>query len=120
MKESTSQVTTLLGEHIYEKHYDDLSSIVKNRYIRVLTTEDSVNYFVHNGEPTGVQYELVKKFISHLNKKLKIKPPLIQFEMIPAKKDELIPLLMEGRGDMIAADLTAYEGVFSDIVFLEE
>jgi len=114
---SYGQVSSSLSGHLYYPDSGGLDKVIEDRYIRVLTTNNSVNYFLHNGKPTGVQYELVKKFIQNLNSELKLKPPLIQFEMIPAPKEQLVPLLLEGRGDLIAADLSNYENIVPEISF---
>jgi len=112
-----AQLSTRMSEHIYYSDFGSLKKIINDRYLRVLTTNNSVNYFIHQGEPTGIQYELVKRFVDSLNKRLAIKPPLIQFEMISAPKDQLVPLLLEGRGDIIAADLSSYENLIPEIAF---
>lgn len=111
------QISSGLSDHLYSPDSGGLEKIIKDRYIRVLTTNNSVNYFLHNGKPTGVQYELVKKFVQSLNKKLNLSPPFIQFEMVPAPKSQLVPLLLEGRGDLIAADLSNYENIVPEISF---
>jgi membrane-bound lytic murein transglycosylase MltF len=111
------QISSNLSEHLYYPDSGGLEKIIRDRYIRVLTTNNSVNYFLHNGKPTGVQFELVKKFVKALNTELKLSPPLVQFEIVPAPKDQLVPLLLEGRGDLIAADLSNYENIVPEISF---
>ena len=112
-----AQMTIPLGSHLYDLDFRSLEKIVKDRYIRILTTNNSINYFLHKGEAKGVQYEIAKSFVQFLNKKYKLKPPLIQFEMIPAPKDNLMTLLMEGRGDLIAADLSYLENITPNVIF---
>ena len=51
---------------------------------------------------------MVRAFVQHLNRKYrKARSELdIRFELLPVSSDQLIPQLLEGRGDMIAARLT--------------
>ena len=110
-----SQVVTSLGGHLLKRDFNSLEDILRERYIKVITRESSIDYFVHNGVPQGIQYELVKNFVSYLNKKYIKTPPLIQFEMIPAPFDEMVNYLNEGRGDFIASDLNGNENLFTGI-----
>lgn len=96
-----------LGVHIFDKEQNDLPEIVENRYFRVLTSRNAFGYHIYQGKARGYQYELMKTFTARLNKKYRKKGIKIQFEMIPADYDQIIPLLLEGKGDIIAANLTA-------------
>lgn len=93
--------------HLKDKELNDLEDIVENRYFRVLTSRNAFDYHIYQGKPRGYQYELIKAFAKRLNKKYRKKGLKIQFELIPADYDQLIPMLVDGKGDMIAANLTA-------------
>ncbi|OFZ53951.1 MAG: hypothetical protein A2428_06420 [Bdellovibrionales bacterium RIFOXYC1_FULL_54_43] len=47
----------------------DLDRVIKNRYLKVLTTKNPYDYYVHGGEMEGVQYEMVREFVGQLNRK---------------------------------------------------
>jgi membrane-bound lytic murein transglycosylase MltF len=96
-----------LSTHINKVEQGDLDRIIKARYLRVLTTRNPYDYYVHQGEMKGIQYEMVREFVKHLNDKY-IKPGelKIAFEMIPVDFDQLIPMLTSGKGDVIAVGLT--------------
>jgi membrane-bound lytic murein transglycosylase MltF len=99
--------STQLESHIDDIEMNDLAQIIESRYIRVLTTKNSFDYYIYQGQHKGYQYELIKKFVAQLNRKfLKESPIKIQFEMIPVDYDKLIPMLNSGKGDLIAANLT--------------
>jgi len=101
----------VLSSHINYQMYNDLDDIIKNRYIRFLTPKNAFNYYIYQGKHKGYQYELVKKFMDHLNKKYTKKNEIkIQFEIIPVDNNKLIPMLNEGKGDIIAANLTKTQG----------
>lgn len=96
-----------LAVHLGDKELNDLPQILENRYYRVLTSRNAFDYHVYQGRPRGYQYELIKAFTDKLNKKYRKKGLKIQFELIPADYDQLIPMLLQGKGDLVAANLTA-------------
>jgi peptidoglycan lytic transglycosylase F len=81
-----------------ETYLDDLPGIRKRKTLRLLTTNNATNYFLLRGKLLGFEYELVKKFADQLDLRLEV-------IVVPAY-DELIPWLLEGRGDLIAAFMT--------------
>ena len=84
----------------------DLDGMVERRVIRVLTVYGLGRYFVDNGREKGITYELFKMFEDNINKRLKKKHIRIHIIFIPVARDELIPGLLNGRGDIAAAGLT--------------
>lgn len=93
--------------HLNKVELSDLERVVKNRYLRILTTKNPYDYFIYQGETKGIQYEMVREFVQHLNNKyLKDKKLKIAFEIIPVDFDQLIPMLNAGKGDIIAVGLT--------------
>jgi membrane-bound lytic murein transglycosylase MltF len=114
----TNIVDMNLSNHLFKSQLGDLDRIVKVRYLRVLTTRNPYDFFVRNGDFKGVQYEMVKEFVKRLNKKYGKKgQPQIAFEMIPVDFDQLIPMLNDGKGDIIAVGLTKTEERQSEIAF---
>ena len=81
----------------------DLDGMTKRRVVRVLTTPSKVNYFVEQGRQRGLIYDTFQLFESDLNAKLKTKNMLVHVAIIPVAHDELVPALLAGRGDIIAA-----------------
>ncbi len=99
--------TNHLSTHLNKVVLGDLDQIIKARYLRVLTTKNPYDYFVHHGEMKGVQYEMVREFVRQLNKKYTKHEKLkIAFDMIPVDFDQLIPMLNAGKGDFIAVGMT--------------
>lgn len=84
----------------------DLDELRKRRVIRVLTVYSKTFYFVDKGQPRGIVYDAMKEFENTLNKKLKTGNMAIHFIFIPVERDRLLPWLLEGRGDIAAANLT--------------
>ena len=77
--------------------------MIERRVIRVLTTYSKTNYFVDKGTQRGLVYDTVRLFEDDLNKKLKNKNIRVHVMILPVSHDELIPALLEGRGDIVAA-----------------
>jgi len=93
--------------HLDNSRTGDLDAIIKKKYIRILTTKNAYDYYIYQGQTVGIQYEMAKEFTKHLNSKYVGEKQLrIVFEMIPVEFDLLIPMLNEGKGDIIAVGLT--------------
>ena len=69
-------------------------------------TYSKTHYFVDRGTQRGLTYEFGRMFEEYLNKKLKKKHIRIHVLFVAVARDELIPALLEGRGDLAAANLT--------------
>jgi membrane-bound lytic murein transglycosylase MltF len=88
---------------ILRKWTGDLDGMIQRRVIRVLTTYSKTQYFVDQGTQRGLVYDMASLFEEDLNKKLKNKNIRVRTIILPVSRDELIPALLEGRGDVIAA-----------------
>jgi len=95
-----------LSSHLNEKHTDDLEGLVEKRHIRVLTTFNKTNFFVSGSRIYGFEYSLLKDYEKSLNKEIGRKELQVVLEFIPVPYDQLIPRLVEGFGDIVAAGLT--------------
>ena len=92
----------LLGE----KWQGGFEGMVKRHEIRALVVYSKTFYFLDQGRQRGATYELLKQFEKFVNKKLKTKTLKIRVLFIPVSRDQLIPWLVSGRGDIVAANLT--------------
>lgn len=95
-----------LDAHFSDQYTDDLSGLLKRRYIRVLTTMNKTNFFLSGGKPHGFEYALLKEYEKELNRKIKKKELRVVLEFIPVSRGRLIPALLKGHGDIAAAGLT--------------
>src|SRR4029450_4400124 len=90
----------------------DLAGMIKRGRIRVLTVYSKTFYFVNKGLQRGATYDFVLAFEEDLNKrlakekKLKHKHLKVQVVFIPVARDDLLPALAAGKGDIAAANLT--------------
>ncbi|MGD8482030.1 MAG: transporter substrate-binding domain-containing protein [Gammaproteobacteria bacterium] len=84
----------------------DLDGMIERRYIRVLTVNSPVLYFVDRGQQRGAAYEMLRRFESHVNKMLEKRHVRVHLVMLPVGRHELIPRLVRGEGDLAVALLT--------------
>jgi membrane-bound lytic murein transglycosylase MltF len=80
--------------------------MVKRRAIRVLVVFSRTQYFVDRGQPSGTAYEVARAFEDYVNGKRKTGHLKIPVVCIPTSRGDLVPALLEGRGDMAIAGLT--------------
>ena len=81
--------------------------IAKNhRAIRVLVSYNATNYFVVKSQQKGLEYELMENFAKDLNKHHKQADKKRHMIYISVPFNQLIPSLLAGKGDIIAAGLT--------------
>jgi len=102
----TASTPLPLDSHLSECYKDDLNGLIKRRYIRVLTALSKTNFFISRGRPFGFEYALLKEYEEFLNRSFDGKELDIVLEFIPVERDELIPDLIQGYGDIAAAGLT--------------
>lgn len=87
----------------------DLEAIKKRGVLRVLTRNNSSNYFIVRGQEWGFQLELTRAFAEHLGLRVEM--------VVPSSRSELIPKLLEGEGDLIAAGMTVTATRALDVLF---
>ncbi len=87
-----------LNAHEQEESTVDLPAMKKRGSLRVLTRNNGLTYFLHRGQAYGFDYELAKMAAQAAGLRL-------EMIVVPSRAD-LIPWLLQGRGDVIAASLT--------------
>lgn len=95
-----------VASHLRKSYKDDLNGLLKRRYIRVLTSFNKTNFFISEGQLFGFEYAFLRDYERFLNKGIKKSELKIVLEIIPVSRDQLIPMLNEGFGDIAAAGLT--------------
>ena len=84
----------------------DLDGMVERRMIRALVVYSKTFYFIDRGAPHGTSYDTLTAFEAFLNSRLKRRHLRVHVVFIPVSRDQLLPALLEGRGDIAAANLT--------------
>jgi len=91
---------------IFEPWTGDLDGMIERRVIRALVTYSQTNYFLDGPDQKGITYEALQRFEKNLNEKLQRGNLKVHVLIIPVARDQLIPGLVNGRGDLAAANLT--------------
>ncbi len=84
----------------------DLDGMRDRKIIRALVAYSKTFYFLDRGTPRGASYEALKAFEEELNRGRKRKDPGIRMIFLRVRRDQILPLLVEGKGDIAAANLT--------------
>ena len=84
----------------------DLDGMVKRRQIRILVVHSKTFYFIDGGQQRGFSYDAGRAFEDELNKKLGLRLLRVEAVFIPVSAGELLPALLNGRGDIAIANLT--------------
>jgi membrane-bound lytic murein transglycosylase MltF len=80
----------------------DFDGMLKRRYIRVLVSFSKTQYYVVKGVQHGSSYEYLKAFEDWVNLKYPQKVKNLKFNVVfvPVSRDQILPRLNAGRGDL--------------------
>ena len=85
----------------------DLDVMATHRAIRVLVPYSKTLYFVDfQGVQRGICYDFMRTFEDALNKRIGRDKLRVNVVFISVPRDQLIPMLLDGKGDVVAANLT--------------
>src|SRR3954466_11473187 len=88
-----------------------LEEILRSGYIRILTRNNDTSFFIYRGHRMGFDYELGKKLAQHLG---------IRVDMIITQGwSEMVPALLRGEGDVIAAEVSITGERKQEVLFAE-
>jgi len=93
---------SLLAERA-TRSYQDMLDV---RLIRALVVRSKTGYFFDGAQQRGITYDLLRAFEKQLNEEMETGHLPVYLAFIPVSRDQLIPALLEGRGDVAAANLT--------------
>lgn len=83
----------------------DLDGMAKRGFVRILTVHNPLFFSFDGVEQRGLAVELTRAFDKHLANELgRVRSPTVI--LIPVARDELLPGLLAGRGDLVVANLT--------------
>ena len=92
-------------KHANEFSTGDLDDIIDRRFLRILTVHNPLFFSFDGEKQRGVMADIAKMFEKHLAEEIgRVRSPTIV--IIPVGRDELIPGLIKGRGDVVMGNLT--------------
>jgi membrane-bound lytic murein transglycosylase MltF len=94
-------------EQLMKPWKGDFDGMAERRVVRALVVYSRMLYFLDGAEQHGVTYDTLKEFENVINKQLATKALKVHVAFIPVTRDQLQPALLEGRGDIAAANLTS-------------
>ncbi len=103
--EATSTKSEII-EHVLEAWTGDLDGMVERGFVRLLTAHNPL-YLSYDGiDQRGLAVDLARAFQEHLSELTGTRPGALQVVIMPVSRDDLLPYLIEGKGDFVAANLT--------------
>jgi membrane-bound lytic murein transglycosylase MltF len=125
--EDSDDIPPASGEEILAVVNDpwtgDLDGILDRRLLRVITTYNRTNFFVEHGQGRGLEYESMMRFGAWFGDRRTQDAarggPAVAMRVVfvPVPREELIPALLAGRGDLIAAGMTVTDARAQQVLF---
>jgi len=91
---------------ILAKWTGDLDGMQQRRTIRVLTTYNRTLYFIDKGTERGTAADQGRLLETEINKTMADGHLKVSVVFVPVSRDELLPALLDGRGDLVMGNLT--------------
>jgi membrane-bound lytic murein transglycosylase F len=88
----------IMSRQDHEGYLGDLDAVVRRGVLRVITRNNSTSYFIYRGVQAGFSYELARIWAEELGVRLEM--------VVPPTGRDLIPWLLQGKGDVILADVS--------------
>ncbi|MEE4329907.1 MAG: transglycosylase SLT domain-containing protein [Wenzhouxiangella sp.] len=110
----------LVAEPLIGTRFGDLDEMIEQRQIRALVPYSRTFFFIDaEGSQRGLSHAYMEAFENHLNESLDSGLLRVRVMFVPVTRDRLIPWLLEGRGDVIVANLTATPARSEQLLFTE-
>jgi membrane-bound lytic murein transglycosylase MltF len=98
----------------------DLDNILQRKELRALVVYERGFFFFDKGLERGVLVNQLQGFERWLNQTYLAKDPIkLKVVYVPVRQDKLLDYLAEGRGDMVAANLTVTQGRLEQVSFTQ-
>ena len=97
-----------LIDNVMQSRMGDLDEMLETRMIRVLVLPSKIMFEIDKGKKSGFIYELMMQFEKEINAHYPLKNKHLKTRVvfIPVSKDQLIPWLLEGRGDIAVGNIS--------------
>lgn len=89
-----------------DPRFGDLDTMLEYGEIRLLTTFTLGSYFIDRGEQRGGVYLASRKLETYIRERIGSDAKRLKITIIPVQRDQLLPYLNAGYGDIALANLT--------------
>ena len=93
-------------ESVFKPFTGDFDAMLERRVVRVGVMYDRTFYFIDKGIHRGVAYEYGRLMEDRINEVLKTGNLKVHVFFVPMPREQLLPALVDGTVDMVAARLT--------------
>ena len=104
--EIESRLPEGVREAVLSRSTGDLDAMIKRRVVRVGVTFNRTFYFVDKGVQRGMAYDYGRLVEERLNARLKTGNMKVFVFFVPLPRDMLLPALVDGKVDLVAAQVT--------------
>ena len=94
----------------FEAFTGDFDQMLERRQIRALVVYNKMMYFLDGATQRGITFEGLEQFEKFINQKYKLGVRKMDIVYIPVPRGDLLPMLIDGYGDIAVANLTITEG----------
>jgi membrane-bound lytic murein transglycosylase F len=101
----------LLAMNLSDIARDDLPALQEKRSIRLITYQSPTNLFYKNGKVVGFEYMLLNRFAKQNDMRVDL--------VLASSHEEMKSLLIEGKGDVIAASLPRQSMKSKELAYTE-
>ncbi len=108
-EENDEATFTLPFDRLWEPWTGDLDGMVERRVVRAVVPYGGYQFYYDDGAPKGAVWEMLKRLEGHLNEELGRRNIRVHVAVIPMSREQLLPALLAGNADLVAADLTETE-----------
>ncbi|MFT4520752.1 MAG: membrane-bound lytic murein transglycosylase MltF [Halioglobus sp.] len=95
----------------------DLDTMEEHRVIRMLTVFGVGRYYLDGGLAKGMVAEMASRLEQFINERMNKKHVRVHVVVIPVARNQLLPALLEGRGDIVSAGLSITPEREQDVAF---
>jgi membrane-bound lytic murein transglycosylase MltF len=95
----------------------DLPALIDKRVVRLLVVYSKTFYFIDKGQQRGITYDFGMELEKYLNAGNKDKTRPIRVVFIPMSRDQVLPALAAGAGDIATGGLTVTPGRLTQVDF---
>ncbi len=104
--DSEKRAEDAILEHALDEWTGDFDGMVERGFVRMLTVYNPVLFSYDGVDRKGLAIEVAQALEKHLLKASGGKPGSLHVVTIPVARDDLLPFLLAGKGDVVMANLT--------------